>query len=408
MTSGQKTNILQTILQAQQIITNQALTYASEAIPILKAYNRVLAENIYADRDYPPFNRSMMDGYAVRSVDVNEGITHFKILEEVHAGFTARQALSRATAIKIMTGAPVPPSADAVIRVEDAIREGDTVSFTISSAKKWKSIAQKGEDTKQNALVAQKGEICTAAVISVLAVVGKSIVKVVKPPSLSIISTGDEVMPIDVEILPHQIRESNSYALRMLFKQYGIEPQITDLVKDNKAALKAAIQRAFASDIVVLSGGVSMGDADFVPEVLVELGAEKLFHKVKIKPGKPLWFGKQPNEGVAFGLPGNPMSCQVGFKVFIEPFLRKKMGLSPVPVLQLPFQGQRNARSSFDEYFPCKFVAHNGQTHISTYNFKSSGDIAAMLRSDGLAIHPARSKALEGGEILNFLPWKSV
>jgi len=213
------------------------------------------------------------------------------------------------------------------------------------------------------------------------------------------------VLPADGPILPHQIRDSNSYALQSQLKKYNIELQHKLLIPDDKPQLMDAVAKGLESDILILSGGVSMGDADFVPEILRANDVKNIFHKVQIKPGKPLWFGIKKNGPVVFGLPGNPMSCQVGFKVFIEPFLRATMGLPNQKEIYFPLTAMHDKRSKFTEYFPCKIVNKNGKTFLKINTYNTSGDIAAMIGSDGLAIHPAEAKELKENDIVAFLSW---
>ncbi len=398
---------MKTISEALNLILAQADLIESETVSIHQAYNRILAEDIKADRDYPPFNRASMDGYALNISDWNEhGLRQFKVVEELHAGAVPTQKLGKGDCLKIMTGAAVPPEADAIIKVELSAHQGTTVSFEeIGDLKKWRNIALRGEDRKTGEILATKGQLCNAAIISVLAVIGKMEVKVAKLPKVSIISTGTEVLPPDKTVLPHQIRDSNSFALQNLLKKFNIGLEHKILVPDDKTLLREAILKGLQSDILILSGGVSMGDADFVPEVLNSQGVQTIFHKIQIKPGKPFWFGKKENGTVVFGLPGNPMSCQVGFRVFIEPYLNAKLGLPKPQSLYLPLMGTHQKRSKFTEYFPCKIINKNEKTFIKTHEYNGSGDIAAMIGSDGLAAHPAKSKKLNENTIIEFLPW---
>jgi molybdopterin molybdotransferase len=398
---------MKTIDEALALIMEQAARLESEVVDIQDAYNRVLAEDITADRDYPPFNRATMDGFALNISDWNDrNIRQFKLIEELHAGSVPKHKIGKGDCLKIMTGAAVPHEADAIIKVELSKQQGEIISFDENGKlKKWWNIALQGEDKKAGEILAKKGQVCNAAIISILAVTGKTRTKVARLPKVSIISTGTEVLPPDSPILPHQIRDSNSYALQSLLKKYNINLQHKLLVPDDKAQLMDAVKKGLESDVLILSGGVSMGDADFVPEVLHLNQVTNIFHKIQIKPGKPLWFGKKENGPVVFGLPGNPMSCQVGFKVFVEPYLRAIMGLPKPQNLFLPFLATHPKRSNFTEYFPCKIVNQNGKTFLETNSYNGSGDIAAMIGSDGIAVHPAESTELKENMIVEFLPW---
>ena len=398
---------MKTINEALDLILEQVFSLDAETVSIHEAYNRVLAEDIVADRDYPPFNRATMDGYAINSADWNEkAIRQFNLIEELHAGAVPSRKIEKGDCLKIMTGAPVPVEADAVIQVELSKKDGDKISFNENGEiAKWRNIAMQGEDKNKGEILAKKGQICNAAIISILAVTGKMQVKVAKLPKVSVISTGTEVLPADGPILPHQIRDSNSYALQILLKKYNIELQHRLLIPDDKPRLMEAVAKGLESDILILSGGVSMGDADFVPEILRANSVQNIFHKIQIKPGKPLWFGKKENGAIVFGLPGNPMSCQVGFKVFIEPFLRAVIGLPDRKKLFFPVAIPHAKRSKFTEYFPAQIIDKDGQTFLKTNTYNTSGDIAAMIGSDGLAVHPAEAAELNENDIVEFIPW---
>lgn len=398
---------MKSIKEALSLILGQTRKPEPELVGIDEAYNRTLAADILADRDYPPFNRAMMDGFALNTDDWNTSqIRRFKVIEELHAGAVPKHRIGKGDCLKIMTGAAAPLEADVVIPVELSKQQGSFVTFDEKeNLVKWRNIALQGEDRKAGEVLAKKGQICDAGVISVLAVTGKSKVQVVKLPTVSVISTGTELLRVEREVLPHQIRDSNSYALQSLLKKYSIGLQHKLLVPDDKQQLKTAIEKGLQSEVLILSGGVSMGDADFVPEILKILGVKTIFHKVMIKPGKPLWFGKNETGTLVFGLPGNPMSCQVGFKIFVEPALRAMMGLSPASVLYLPMIGGHKKRSPFAEYFPARIVNKDGHTFIQQNPYNGSGDIAAMIGSDGLAVHPAGVKELEADTIVEFLAW---
>jgi molybdopterin molybdotransferase len=391
---------------ALALILGEARDFGSEEIAIEESSGRILYEDIRADRDYPPFNRSAMDGFALRHQDL-ASCREFNIIEEVHAGSVAVKKISKGTCIKIMTGAPVPEEADLVIKVEDAIYRLNKVSFNNTDLKPWTNISKKGEDATKEKILLKKGQGCTPNVISVLAVLGKAKVKVFRSPSVAILSTGNEVMPVGAPILPHQIRDSNSYALKGFLMNYRINVKICLLVKDDKEEIRKAFESVMRSDIIIISGGVSMGDADFVPACLAACKVTNVFHKVAIKPGKPLWFGRTENKGVVFGLPGNPMSCQVAFKVFIEPFLRKCFSMESGQIIKLPLSEDKKKKTKFDEYFPCMIISANEKSELKPIKINGSGDIVSTLNSHGLALHGSDSEDLKKGQEVTFIPWSS-
>lgn len=393
------------IPQALDHILSFAKSFGTQEVSIHDAFNRVLASPIYADRDYPPFNRSAMDGYAVLSSDFTTSDIELQLIERLLAGGVATQKVISGTCIKIMTGAPVPEGADAVVRVEDTLEKDNRVTFNVSSVKPKQNIATQAEDAREGDLILKKDVVLTATEISILAVTGKSNVLVHKLPEITIVSTGNEIVSVDSEILPHQIRDSNSYALKSFLKSYSISSVNTVHVADDKIKLTAEIKKNLNKDILILSGGVSKGDADYVPEVLNSLGVKEVFHRVKIKPGAPLWFGVMPSGGVVFGLPGNPVSVQVAFKVFIEPFIRKCFNMEAVLPIYLPLFNDKSKKTKLTEYFPVKWMNKNNVTGIISTKMNGSGDISATLGSNGIAVHREEIDTIKENDIVEFYVW---
>lgn len=396
-----KDNPMLTYKQAQQTITALSRSFGTEQIALDDADRRILAEAVHADRDYPPFNRATMDGYAINTRDWENGIRKFKVQQVIYAGQVGENDLQTGTCYKIMTGAPVPPSANAVIRREDAVQAGDVVSFNLETVKPYQSIALQGEDIKAGDDVLKTDTVCTPAVISLLATLGKNRVQVKSLPKVALFTTGDEVVDASAEIKPNQIRNSNQYLLKSLLKKWLIKPNVCKHVIDDKDQLKATLSEVLNFDIIITCGGVSAGDADYLPEVLAELGVKKLLHKLSIRPGKPVWCGTLPNGGLVFALPGNPFSCMVTFKLFIEAYLSTCFGLGMPKVLQLPFKGKRKRNSGFDEFFPAHIWGQPSGLHPIQIN--TSGDIRLGLNADALAFHPADVDELNDGGLINCL-----
>lgn len=383
--------------EAQHIITAHAKSFGHETVALNDAFERVLSEKIYADRDYPPFNRATMDGYAINFKDWQSGTKNYTVKEVVFAGQQYQKEVAVGECYKIMTGAAVPPFVDVVIRIEDAIEENGQVSFNIETVKQLQNIAQQGEDIKADVQAIDCNCICTPPVIALLASFGKTEFKVQKLPVVSIFTTGDEVVQPNEPVSAIQIRNSNQYLLKSLLRKWQIKPTICKHILDDKAQLKQEISAALESDMIILCGGVSAGDADYVPEILEGLGVKKLFHKVKIKPGKPIWCGQLPSGGLVFALPGNPFSCHVTFKLFIEHYLKTCFGLPQKEWPMLPLSAEKKKKVPFDEFFP---VAVNRE--VSLIDFNTSGDIKAALVADGIAHHPAETQNLEAGSLISF------
>ncbi len=386
--------------EAQQIITAEAKSFGVELVDLDEADGRVLAEDILADRDYPPFNRSAMDGYAIRFADWLNGTREFEIQEVVYAGTIPAKELKSNAAFKIMTGAAVPLSSDTVIRREDAVENGSVVSFNIHQLKEFQNIARKGEDLKKDTLAIPLHSICTPAVIGSLAALGKSEIKVEALPKVALFTTGNEVKALDEELSDVEIRNSNYYMLKALLKVWKVKPILYKHVNDNKAELISTIEEALNFDIIILSGGVSAGDADYVPEVLESLGVKKLFHKLAIKPGKPIWCGRKPGGPMVFALPGNPFSSFVTFKIFVETFIVKSLGLNPLTSFKSIFKGKKLKKTSFDELFPAKF-SHSG-TVLEATKLNGSGDIRLGIDADALAVHPSDVDTINEGQVIEY------
>lgn len=384
---------------AQQLITSLARSFGREHIALDDADGRVLAEPVSADRDYPPFNRATMDGYAIHTQDWDNGTREFKVQQVIFAGQAGNDDLQGGTCYKIMTGAPVPPSANAVIRREDAMQAGTMVIFNLEAVRPFQNIALQGEDIRLGDGILNAQTVCTPAVISLLATLGKSTISVETLPKVALFTTGDEVVDAGSEILPNQIRNSNQYLLKSLLKKWLIKPVVCKHIIDDKEQLQTALGAVLDVDIIITCGGVSAGDADYLPEVLEGLGVKKLFHKLSIKPGKPIWCGQLPNGGLVFALPGNPFSCLVNFKLFIEAYLSVSFGLGMPETLWLPFNGKRVRKSGFDEFFP---VSISGEpSTLKSISLNTSGDIRLGLHADALAWHPVEKAELLDGYLVN-------
>lgn len=385
--------------QAKDLVLQQAHSFSTEKIMLDEAVGRVLTESIIADRDYPPFNRATMDGIAINSADWNNGVRSFILIETLFAGKIFTKELKAGECYKIMTGAAVPPSANTVIRREDIEENENRLTVTVSSITAGQNIAAKGSDTKEAAVVIKAPHLVKPGTITALASLGYAEVTVAKLPTVSIISTGDEVKHIDEPVNEVQVRNSNAHLLKAFLQQWKIKPVSCEHVIDDATLLRNAVEKQLQNDVLILSGAVSAGDADFVPEVLTNLGAVKIFHKVAIRPGKPIWFGKFENGPIVFALPGNPFSTFVTFKLFIETFLQKCFGLEDTRILYLPFGGSRVKKTNLDEFFPVRLAGK--PTIAELINFNTSGDVTAVMMADALAMQPINQVELKQGNIIS-------
>ena len=384
-------------LEAQHIIKSFAHSFGTEKILLDDALGRVIAEDVFADRDYPPFNRSAMDGYAIRVEDLQNGIVQFQIIDTIYAGGTTEKKIALGQCYKIMTGAAVPISGDAVIRKEDAVQKEESVSFSINEIKPFQNIARRGEDLKKGDLVLNKSIRCNAPITGLLSSVGQDEVLVESLPTVAIITTGNEVIQLGKKVNEVQIRNSNFYVLKALLKTWNIRPSYHHHALDDPKDIFSCLEKALQYDIVIINGGVSAGDADFVPSVLKQLDVEQLFHKVAIRPGKPFWCGHK-EKTMVFALPGNPLSCLVTFTIFIRHYLENCFGLSS-SLLSLPIAEERKQRVKLDEFFPVQIKGEPSQFYAIPFN--GSGDIRLGFEANAFAIHPAKKVELKKGEIIN-------
>ena len=385
--------------EAKDLVLTQAHSFGKEHIQLDNAVGRVLSQPIVADRDYPPFNRATMDGIAINIADWENGIQSFTVAEIIYAGGISTKSISVGECYKIMTGASVPSPANAVVRIEDVKEEDNRLNVTVSEVSPFQNIALKGKDIKQQSFIINDPVVCTPSVITVLASLGYHQVEVEKLPGIAIITTGDEVVNINEPVDEVQIRNSNAHLLKALLDKWKIKPTACIHVKDDAAVLSKAVKKYQSNEIIILSGAVSAGDADFVPEVLINAGAKKIFHKVAIRPGKPIWFGQFENGATVFALPGNPFSTLATFKLFIESFLYACFGLNQPAGITLPIDDNRVKKSNLDEFFPVTITSRPATA--VPLNFNTSGDITAALYADALALQPVEKMELVKGDIVS-------
>lgn len=390
------------IKDAQEIILQKIKTFSkTESVPLSEAYLRVIAENAYSDVDMPPFDKSSMDGFAVVASD---GEGEFEVVEEIPAGYMPQKKVTSGTLSQIMTGAPLPAGADAVVRVEDTEGSefGKAKVKILKGVKPGQNVSEQGEDVLKGDLIAEKGRVLRPQEIAMLASVGKKMVKVLRRPTVAILATGDELVEPENVPNPGQIRNSNSYSLTAQCLALGIEPVYLGIARDNKEDLSEKINRGLQSDFLLITGGVSMGEYDLVPGILKENGVEIWFHKVKIKPGKPIAFGTSSQGSVVFGLPGNPVSTMVCFEMFVRLAIQKSSGLTPTTGVNGKArltQDYKRKASEREEYVPVALQHSNGESKIELVPFNGSGDIMGLTRSNGYMRVPLGINEIKQGEI---------
>ena len=374
--------------EATDIIAANSKGWGTECIDIKTCSGRVLMEDILADRDFPPFHRVTMDGIAIRSEDFQKGCREFEIEEMQQAG-AQQKALNRPNcAHEIMTGAVLSKGADAVIRYEDlGLRERNGKKYArvnIREVLAWKNVHLKGSDKQSGAVLLKAGNVLSAADVAILASVGQQKVKVSKLPKVAIISTGDELVEVNQTPEPHQIRMSNSVMIETKLNELGIENGRFHLPDDYQKLKEKIGEILNAFDVLLLSGGVSKGKADFVPQVLQELGVQKLFHRVAQRPGKPFWFGKSNEGKVVFALPGNPISTFMCFVVYFLPWLGFSAGRSKTEnaYAQLSEDCTFKPELTYFLQVSCT-VSSEGNVVAAPQEGGGSGDLSNLSKSGG-------------------------
>lgn len=376
--------------EASRIILRQVSPLPGEEVALLQAVGRVLFENVRASRNVPPFANSAMDGYAVRWQDVarasaTDPVT-LSVLEDVPAGCVARRRVTMGNATRIMTGAPVPRGADAIVRVEYTESIGDRVRISRVDGQ-GSHIRGIGEDIQKGRLILEMGRLLISADIGLLASVGKSRVRVYRRPTVAIISTGDELLEVDDAPRPGKIVNSNSYTLSAAVQEIGAVPHPLGIVRDKRKSLASAFKRALHYDVVITSGGVSVGDYDLVKGALVDLGVRMALWKVAQKPGHPFAFGRMGSKPV-FGLPGNPVSSAVSFLLYARPALLKMMGYKSVflPVITATLEHEIKKTKGLKEFIRCRLREDDGRSFVSSTGTQSSGVLHSLSLAQGLIV----------------------
>lgn len=396
------------IHEADKIMAQHVKEFPIVELPLRKAYGLVLRETIKADRDLPPINKVMMDGIAIQSKAYKEGNAIFEIQATQAAGCAALKLKSKEKCIEIMTGAVLPEGADCVIPVEHVhIEDGMATIDESLDVQYMQNVLVKGSDHKKGRILLEAGCVLLPPQIATAASVGKAIIKVSYQPSIGIISTGDEIIDIDQEAEPFQVRKSNSYALHAAFLRTGLFEAAVYHVKDNKGSMLRAFEKILQEhDALVLSGGVSMGKFDYVPEVLKELGVNVLFHKVTQRPGKPFWFGVSKDEKPVFALPGNPLSTQIGAYRHVIPQLKKALGLSDLKDEFARLTKSFDAVTEFTHLLPVKVSSdQRGHLNAAPVAHSGSGDFAALAQSDGVIELPTKQTKYKKGEAFRLIRW---
>jgi molybdopterin molybdotransferase len=396
------------VSEAIQIVLAHTPVLSTEHVPLEKALGRVLAQDVVADTDLPPFDRSQMDGFAIRAADVQQTPARLKVVGESAAGRGWHQEMRAGEAVRIMTGAPVPAGADSVQQVELTCAPAeDSAVEILESVSIGRSIVRRGAEIKAGQTVLSAGEQINAGTIALLAAFGYDNVEVGRLPRVAVMATGSELVSVSEKPGQDQIRDSNNYSIAAYAQLAGAIVERLPLAGDDTALLKQQIREAAdRSDIVVTSGGVSVGLYDFTKLALRELNAEVFFEKVALRPGKPTVFAQLPNGGFIFGLPGNPVSVAVTFNLFARTAILKMQGAnetamqSGTAVLGANVKGAKERES----YLPAIMSSdENGRLIATPLKWGGSSDFVGFARATSLIIVPADTGLIEAGTKVPFM-----
>ena len=409
-----------TVDEALEQILAVVSSFPPQAVPLADALGAVLAADIVSDTDSPPFDKALMDGYAVRSGDVTGETTVLKVIEEVTAGQVATHTVAAGEATRIMTGAPLPDGVDAVVRIEDTEFDDTTgtVAVRLDSISPNANLMRRGTSMRRGETVLKAGRVLRAQELGAMAEMGVTDVSARRRPRVAILATGDELVPVGETPGPGQIRNSNATMLAAQVRQAGGDPVLLGIARDNRNDLGKKIRDGLAHDILLLSGGVSAGKLDLVPSELEAAGVTQVFHKINVKPGKPLWFGVRESthrEGdergdhpcFVFGLPGNPVSSMVCFELFARTAIRQLMGrpdprpqpLSAELTHEYAFRGDRQT------YHPCRLEWTQNGPRATIATWHGSADLRSTVDTQGLAVFPPGETDFQPGDRIDVIPW---
>jgi len=397
--------------QALAAVLDRAGSRSPVTVGLGEALGLVLAEDVSSDVDSPPHDKSLVDGYAVIAADLASGAAELDFVEEITAGDVPHRPIVPGRTSRVMTGAPIPEGADAVVMVEQSEWLGGAgegrVKLT-ASIEAGRNIMRRAASMARGARVLAAGHRLRAIELGVLAEVGRSQVAVVPRPSVAVLSTGNELVPLSVVPGPGHIRNSNGPMLAAAAASAGAAAHDLGIARDERALLRERIAAGLEFDVLVLSGGVSAGVLDLVPGVLAELGVEQVFHKIRLKPGKPLWFGVRSSasgDKLVFGLPGNPVSSLICFELFVRPAIARLAGRSDGQLVerQARLASERTHRGDRPTYHPARLSWPNGEAVVEPLRWQGSGDLSAVAAANALACFPAGDRTHAAGEKIRIL-----
>lgn len=383
-----------------------------ELVDLLEAQGRVLADEVFADRDIPPFPRSTRDGYAVRSADLSRIPAVLESIGEIKAGESVKNIpeIQRGQTVAIMTGAPVPQGADAVVMVEYTSSDSARIEVT-RAVEPGENIVPTGAEARKDACLIARGVRLDEATVALAASAGKARVRVYRRPSVAVLTTGDEIVSVDIVPGPTQIRNSNSYSLAAQIRNAGGIPVLLPVAPDEPRRLRELIEEGFKSDLLLMTGGVSMGRYDLVEQVLSEMHAEFFFTGAKIQPGRPVVFGScgagtDGNKArYFFGLPGNPISTMVTFELFARPMLESLAGMLPrkLAFVHARLKSEIRVKTGLKRFLPAILSGEFENSEVALVPWQGSGDIAATARANCYIVIPPDRAKISAGEFVAIL-----
>lgn len=394
----------QALATVKEKLSEVNATPSTETLALNQVCGRVLAEDVLADRDYPPFHRATRDGYAVRAGDLKALPASLECLGEIRAGEYFAGKVGPGQCVQIMTGAPLPSGADAVVMLEHTRHLGAQVEI-LRVVGTYDNVVRQGSEAATGSRVLPRGRRLGPADLGLLATVGRGKAQVYRQPQVAILPTGDEVVPIEQRPEWYQIRNSNAVTLAAQVQAAGGVPKVLGIAPDQPEALRPLVEEGLQTDLLLLSGGVSMGKYDFVAKVLADVGAEFFFHGVAVRPGKPLVFGRLRGK-FFFGLPGNPVSTLVTFELFVRPALYVLAGGEfEEPVLLRARLGKPvRQKLGLTAFFPARVEIQNGDPVVNLVSYQGSGDLVGVAAANCfLVVHPHQTN-LAPGDWVDVLP----
>jgi len=394
--------------EADRLIGQHLQCLPIESLPLAQCAGAVLRENIYAERDQPPYDRVAMDGIALDSGAVGGGGRSFHIQATQAAGDAPLTLGAAADCIEVMTGAVLPAGCDSVVPVEQlTIADGQAQLAPDARIEPWQNVHRRGSDTRQGTLLLRAGQRLRAPEIAIAASAGMARVRVASQPMLAVISTGNELIDPGEPVLAHQVRRSNAYAIVSALREHGFQRVADDHIRDDAGELRERLRFHLEThDVLVLSGGVSMGRFDLVPKVLGELGVRTIFHKVAQRPGKPLWFGVANSGAAVFGLPGNPVSTLVCLARYVLPALRGSLGQSPERAQRLALGAPVTVTPALTYFLPVRLEPDDwGRDWAVPAPTNGSGDFTALAGTDGFIELPPGPNTYAKGFVTRLYRW---